>query len=135
MSASLTPINSHFAKLITKITLKARQSRVYGPHFTFRECDVMLAGRVGRGLFQGQMRWRSNRASSHVRHHWAQPAWCCIHLDLEDKTVPSCRSSPGRFGRVQGLGSTQTLLLSRFSASPPTFHLCCASASLGIMVQ
>ena len=47
MNAFLTPINLHFAKLITQITLKARQSRVYCLRFTFRELDVFREGEEG----------------------------------------------------------------------------------------
>lgn len=44
--------NLHFIKLITQITLKARQSRLYCAHFTFREFDVCWEG--GPRLESGQ---------------------------------------------------------------------------------
>lgn len=85
MNTSLTPINLYFAKRIAQITLKARQSRVYCPHFTFRELDVCREG--GKGAFES--RTHSRRVIELALNQLlVQGSLCCIHLDFEDKTAP-----------------------------------------------
>lgn len=94
--ASLTPINLHFVKLISNITLTARQSRVYGPHFTFREFDVCKEGGEGAFLPRTDTEWQSDRAGTSSTARPRAPR-AALTLTLKTKLSPLAEVSV-RFG-------------------------------------
>lgn len=100
MHAFLTPINVHFVKLITQITLKARQSRLYCPHFTFREFDVCQEGGAGASASRPGREWRVIELA--LRQPLGEGS--CAAFTLALKTKLFCPTEkPLRSGLVQGL--------------------------------
>lgn len=64
--------------------------------------NLMSAGRVWRGLSNQGQTQSGTVIELALNQLLVEGSLCCIHLDLEDKTVPFCIKISMRFGSVQG---------------------------------